>query len=113
MSILIGDYEFDGPYNDVADLQESQGLYAILHLDCDEYKLIHLAQAENIKERIVVSPATSPSPDNSTYVAAFYTPRSGGRERNKIVEKILRHFPEPGNDLLPTDNPLQELNFAV
>ena len=95
MSILIGDYEFEGPYKALGDLKELSGVYAILHLDCDDYKLVHLAQAENIRERIVVSPTLSSERDNTTFVAALYTPRSSGRERSKIVDQILLQFPEP------------------
>jgi hypothetical protein len=87
MTILIGKYEFDGPYHKVDDLEEKQGLYAVLHYKDDEYKLIHVAQADNIRERIELLPAPD-SPEGKVLLAALYTPRCGRRERSTMVESI-------------------------
>jgi len=95
MSILIGRYEFDGPYENVADLEDKPGLYAVLHYENDEYELVHVAQAENIRDRIELSQTVHRSPTHSGKVllAGCYT-RCGARERNMMVEDILREFEE-------------------
>lgn len=86
MSILIGKHEFDGPFNDVDSLEEKEGLYVVLNYKDEQYELIHVAHAENIRERIQLLPSTKP---NGTVVfAALYTPRFGSRERNNLVEDI-------------------------
>jgi len=91
MAILIGKYEFDGPYHNVDDLEEKEGLYAVLHCEADEYKLIHLAHADNIRERIQLSPAPG-SPTGKVLLAALYTPRCGARERSTMVDDIHSEF---------------------
>ncbi len=100
MSILIGDYEFDGPFAAVSSLKESRGLYAVLHIDRGEIELVYLAQAENIRDCIQVSQAASPSNKQSGKLlfAGSYTPRCGARERNIMVEEILREFAEQESD---------------
>ena len=94
MSILIGKYEFDGPYDSVAELQEKPGIYAVLHCENDEYELVHVAQASNIRDSIEVSQGVNAPMQCSEKVllAGCYTPRYGRRERNLMVEDILREF---------------------
>jgi len=92
MSISIGKYEFDGPYSSVAELEEKSGLYAVLHYEGEEYELIHVAEAYNIKERIELSQSTYTTSAGSVLLAACYTPQSRSRERRMMVEDILREF---------------------
>lgn len=86
MSILIGKHEFDGPFNDVDSLEEREGLYVVLNYKDEQYELIHVAQADNIRERIQLLP--SAKPDGRVLFAALYTPRFGTRERTILVEDI-------------------------
>ena len=60
MSILIGKHEFDGPFNDVDSLEEKEGLYVVLNFKDEQYELIHVAQADNIRERIQLLPSAKP-----------------------------------------------------
>lgn len=91
MTILIGKYEFDGPFHRVDDLEEKQGLYVVLQYKDEEYELIHVAQADNIRERIELLPAPE-SPTGKVLLAALYTPRCGARERSTMVEDIRSEF---------------------
>jgi hypothetical protein len=92
MSILIGKYEFDGPFNSVADLEEKPGIFAVLHCDGEDYELIHVAEADNVKERLEISQSTYTSYVGSVLIAACYAPLSRSRERRVMVEDILREF---------------------
>jgi hypothetical protein len=89
MAILIGKYEFDGPYLRVDDLKELQGLCVVLHRDGDEYELIHAAQADNVRECIVLSQAASGTATGTVLFAACYTPGSRVQERRTMVAEIL------------------------
>jgi len=91
MSILIGKYEFDGPYNDVNDLQEKEGLYAVLHQEGEDYELIHLSHADNVRERIELLPSEK-ARQGQVLLAAFYTQRCGNRERSSMVDDIQKEF---------------------
>jgi hypothetical protein len=86
MSILIGKHEFDGPFHDVDSLEEKEGLYVVLNYKDEQYELIHVAQADNIRERIQLLP--SEKPNGKILFAALYTPSFGKRERNILVEDI-------------------------
>jgi len=92
MGISIGKYEFDGPHESIADLQEREGIYAILHFEDEEYELIHVAESYNIKGCIELSQASYSSLTGSVLLAAFYTERSSPRERRMMVQEIQNEF---------------------
>ncbi len=92
MSILIGKYEFDGPYNSVADLKDMQGLIAVLHCEGEAYELIHVAESHNVKECIELSESAYISSGGSVLLAALYAEKCGARERRAMVEDILSEF---------------------
>ncbi len=98
MSILIGKYEFDGPFETTTGLQDRQGLYAILHCKGDEYELIHVAESDNVKECIQLSQASYSSLTGSVLLAACYTERCGSRERKSMVAEIQKEFDEEIKD---------------
>lgn len=52
MTILIGRYEFDGPYKNAADLEDKEGIYAVLHYEDRNCELIQVAHAQNIREQL-------------------------------------------------------------
>lgn len=92
MSILIGKYEFDGPYDSVADLEDKPGIYAVLRCKNDEYELIHVAEAPNVKECIELSKSADQSCPGTVMLAACYTERYGPRQRRTMVEDIQSVF---------------------
>src|SRR5271170_1636863 len=85
MSILIGKYEFDGPYETAANLEEQPGLYAVLSHEGEDFELIHVAHADNIRERIELSQPAYSSTAGKVLLAACYTPQCGIRERSTMV----------------------------
>ncbi|MBX9721712.1 MAG: hypothetical protein K2X81_09980 [Candidatus Obscuribacterales bacterium] len=89
MSIMIGKHEFEGPYKSIDALKESKGIYALLSHEGTEYELIHVAQADNIKEQIELSRSATIS---KVMIAACYTPFSGLRERSRMIEEINFEF---------------------
>lgn len=94
MTISIGNYEFDGPFDSAAQLEERQGLYAVLHCENEDYELIHLAQADNVRERIEFSKSAYGPLIGAVVLAACYTPGSGTRERTRMVAEIQSEFDE-------------------
>lgn len=92
MTILIGKYEFDGPHESTADLEEHQGLYVVLHQEGENYELVHLAHSDNIRQCIELSPSAPNLTNGPTLLAALYTPGLGKRGRLSIVEDIELEF---------------------
>ena len=110
MSILIGKYEFDGPYSSVADLEEKPGLYAVLHYEGKEYELIHVAESHNIRDRIELSQSKYTTSTGSVMLAACYIPQSRSSERRMMVEDILHEFDDE-NSRKSENKPLTTATF--
>ena len=92
MTILIGKYEFEGPFRSTSDLEEKAGLYAVLHQEDDEYTLIQLSQASDVKSSIELSPSSSRIEQENTIIAVCYTRDCGLRQRRKMVDDTLLEF---------------------
>jgi hypothetical protein len=90
MTILIGKYEFDGPFHKVEDLEHQQGLYVILHCEDDDYELMRVAHADNIREHAELLPTECSS--GKVLLAALYTPQCGPSERSTMVQDIESEF---------------------
>ncbi|SRR5579883_2482544 len=89
MSVLIGPYEFFGPYSSIAELADASGVFAVLHpAGEEEYELICLDHAENVKEAVAVTCADRRSPD-PVLIAACYMPGVSAANRQKIAKQIL------------------------
>lgn len=54
MSITIGNYSFEGPFGNTADLRNNSGVYAILsrRTDTDRYTVIDIGEAGWIQDRV-------------------------------------------------------------
>jgi len=89
MAIMIGKYEFDGPYESVDFLEEAKGVFVVLHRQGDEYELIHAAEADNVREFISVSQAASRTTGGTVTFAVCYTPECKAAERRSMVAEIL------------------------
>jgi len=70
-----------------------------LHFDNEEYELIHLAHAENIKDQIELSCSAYSSIPGNILIAVCYTPHSSLRAREKKVRDILAEFDDRNVDM--------------
>ena len=79
MSIKIGDYNFEGPYNypdDIDALKDNTGVYVILEESEGKYSILDLGESAQVKTRIENHDRSSCWEEKSKgtlYVAVFYT----------------------------------------
>lgn len=92
MTILIGKYEFEGPFVDLSELKEEPGLYAILYCEDEDYLLVQLSQADNIREQIELSPSSDCLTVGVVQIVACYTDNCGQRQRREMVDETLIEF---------------------
>src|SRR5690606_13352760 len=54
MSITIGNYSFEGPFGNIADLRNNSGVYAILsrRTNADRYTVIDIGEAGWVRDRV-------------------------------------------------------------
>lgn len=52
MSITIGNYTFDGPYNNTTNIKDQSGVYAILDHINGQYSIVDVGESEQVKTRV-------------------------------------------------------------
>lgn len=54
MSIMIGNYSFEGPFDNTAPIRNNSGVYAILsrRTDVDRYTVIDIGEAGWVQDRV-------------------------------------------------------------
>tara|TARA_R110002110_G_scaffold62939_4_gene175260 strand:+ start:461 stop:766 length:306 start_codon:yes stop_codon:yes gene_type:complete len=91
MSITIGNYNFEGPYDSAAQLQNRSGVYAILGRSgsADQWKMVDIGESSGVSERVNNhdrAPCWKGRGYRHLSAAAYYCAE---RER-MAVERVLR-----------------------
>lgn len=96
MRFLLGQYQFEGPFNSISDLNEQNGVFAVLcKSDTGISRPIHLEEANNIKNRIwnhINSINWTKKCDGRIVFGVFYTTDLDMQEREMIVLEIKKTY---------------------
>jgi len=87
MSIAIGNYSFEGPFNNASYLKDKPGVYAILCSNNGKYHPVDLGESETVKSRVENHDRQSCWQQNcngTLTVAVLYTPD------RQLIEQIIR-----------------------
>lgn len=100
MSIKIGNYNFEGPYNNTASLQDKSGVYVILCQGNPSYKVVDIGESAAVKSRIEShdrKDAWKRNCSSTLAVAVLYTPNAQQAGRMTIEQELRdRHKPPCG-----------------
>lgn len=94
MGIIIGALEFDGPFFDTELLLAQPGLVAVLCEAAEEFELIELNVAEDVREYIVSHPDRRNWQENRLVLslAVHYAPDLTSAERAQIKDTLEREL---------------------
>ena len=98
MSVVIGSIEFEGPFADLNDLEETAGIYALLCENKGELELLELEDTCSIRDSFVGDEFTSNLrffQENATgtlLAAVHYTPELSGEERRQVMTELRKEF---------------------
>lgn len=100
MSIMVGRYEFAGPYSSADYLEYRAGVYAILDKRAnDKYYLVDVGESATVRTRVENHDRKDCWQRNSQgsllTVAAYYTPNIPQLGRMVIEQEIRRQFNPP------------------
>ncbi|GBD38316.1 hypothetical protein HRbin37_00563 [bacterium HR37] len=98
MSITIGKYSFEGPYDSTDSLQDRSGVYAILDQRPDGYHLIDVGESSQVKTRVETHDREGCWQRHSLgtlMVAVLYTPHLQQPGRWAIEQEIRRQYNPP------------------
>lgn len=95
MGILIGRYEFEGPFSRLETIREDAGMYAIISYHEGNIELLDLDHTDNllsaIEEHVSYDYWTRHSP-GIVSVIVHYLPRMSLTRRQEVVDELLLEF---------------------
>ncbi len=96
MSIKIGDYNFDGPFDSTSDLRHKSGVYAILGRDSEDKKwqVVDIGESKDVKDR-VENHDREDCWEAQDYEILGYAAYFCTKSRREIIETILRRKYNP------------------
>jgi hypothetical protein len=97
VGIRLNGHGFDGPYARASDLEDRSGVYAILTLNGDKYRVLDIGESATVKSRVETHPRGAcwrQHAISGVYCAVLYTEglQSSGRVK---IEQALRAFYKP------------------
>lgn len=98
MSITIGKYQFDGPYDNMASLQDRSGVYVILCHSDNQNFVIDVGESATLKNRVENHDRKACWQRNCSgklTVAVLYTPNLQSSGRVAIEQEIRRQYNPP------------------
>jgi len=102
MSIEIGDYVFEGPYDSTDSLKDNSGVYAILDKRTDgNFYVVDIGESAQVKTRIEGHDRVGcwkKQAKGALYVAVHYTPNKQQSGRKEIEQKLRDQFNPPCGD---------------
>lgn len=90
MTVKIGDYDFEGPFESTAAIEDKPGIYAVLHFKEGDYYLLDVGESSQIKNEIEEHDREEWENNSKGKIeySAFYTPRLEEDDRREIEERI-------------------------
>ncbi|GAB6166183.1 hypothetical protein JCM19992_21830 [Thermostilla marina] len=98
MSIRIGQYTFEGPYSNTAQLDDRAGVYAILCSHDGKYDVVDVGESAQIRTRVENHDRKDCWQWNcagTLMVAAYYTPHLQSAGRVSIEQEIRARYNPP------------------
>lgn len=94
MAILIGELEFEGPFHHIDDLSDEPGIFAVLVKSSEDFELLEMDDADQVRERIFAHPErdTWNSLPSGIAVAVHYTSDITPEERREIKQALEVEF---------------------
>lgn len=91
MTVLIGTWEFEGPFENIGDLRDEPGIYAMLTSINNEFELVELNEADNVQHTFSTLQEVTPS-DRPLSIAVYYCSDLTDNLREGLVDVILQEF---------------------
>ena len=102
MTVLIGSWEFEGPFGNLSELHDEPGLVAILTGKNDEYELIEMEESDSVKSFIDTHNKYNfrvENADEDLLVAVYYCSDLTASLRFGLIEEVMKELDDTGADV--------------
>jgi len=110
MSIIIGQYEFQGPISKSTEIPSGPGLYAQLHRDNADFLLVDIDQTDDLMQSLSKIITASPDEHQIVFLKCEKT-----EKRKKILSELAKEFDfdEAEVAVAPAPKKRTELNCGI
>lgn len=95
MTVLIGSWEFEGPFSQSNELRAEPGLCAILHNDNGNMELVEIEETDSVKKFISKHSKyhfSDRMPTDKFAVAVYYCSDLTSSLRQGLIDEVLKEF---------------------
>jgi|LakMenEpi03Aug12_release.lakeMendotaPanAssembly.Ray.scaffolds.fasta_scaffold403976_2 hypothetical protein len=95
MTVLIGSWEFEGPFDKSNELRAEPGLCAILHTASDNLELVEIEETDSVRkfiERHKTYHFSDRMPAHKFAVAVYYCSDLTSSLRAGLIDEVLKEF---------------------
>ncbi len=93
MTVLIGSWEFEGPFTQAKEILHEPGIYAILSCTESEYELLEIDESESVRATLERHDRFSiGKTEGSLAAAVYYCADLTAALREGLIEEVLREF---------------------
>ena len=103
MTVLIGTWEFEGPFTKADELRDEAGLYAILTNGETEVELVELNESSHVRTSVEQLFEATPGSENFS-TAVYYCTDLTTSLRQGLIEEVLKEF-DVADDFEPEQPP--------
>ncbi len=94
MTVLIGTWEFEGPFEKADQLRNEAGLYAILTNGDKEVELVELNESSHVRTSVQELFDATPGSENFS-TAVYYCTDLTTSLRQGLIDEVLKEFEVP------------------
>jgi hypothetical protein len=97
LTVKIGDYAFDGPFESTDSIENKSGIYAVLHYKEGKCYLLDVAESSRMKKEIEEHDRKEWEKNSKSAIeySVYYTPRLRKDDRKEIATKIRAAYMPP------------------
>lgn len=101
MTVLIGSWEFEGPFNKTDELRAEPGLCAILHTEKENIELVDMEETESVRkfmEKHQKYHFSDRMPTDNFSVAVYYCSDLTSSLRQGLIDEVMKEFDHVAED---------------
>lgn len=95
VTVLVGTWEFEGPFNALSELRREAGIYAVFASINDEYELLEIDESESVRDWLETHDRYFFGNYNSPVkfaVAVYYCSDLTPGLRQGLIDELLREY---------------------
>lgn len=101
MTVLIGSWEFEGPFVDTTQLRKEPGICAVLTAVDGEYELVEMEESESVRTFFEQHKNYILNGEGETAAVVYYCEDLTSALRQGLIDEVMKELESLSEDALP------------